>query len=47
MTDHLARAREFLAIAESDNSKREAYKMAAEEISAAAEPDAESEEEEA
>jgi hypothetical protein len=34
-SEHLARAKEFLAIAESDNSKREAYKMAAEEVAAA------------
>jgi hypothetical protein len=29
---HLARARDYLAIAESGDAKREAYKMAAEEI---------------
>lgn len=33
--DHLARAREFLAIAESENAKREAYRMAAIEVVAA------------
>jgi hypothetical protein len=33
--DHLQRAREFLAIAEKGDSKREAYKAAAEEVAAA------------
>jgi hypothetical protein len=33
-SEHLARARQFLAIAEAENSKREAYKMAADEIAA-------------
>jgi hypothetical protein len=36
---HLARAREYLAIAESDDSKRQAYIKAAEEIAAAKESD--------
>lgn len=34
LPDHLARAKEALAIAESDDSKREAYRIAAEEIAA-------------
>lgn len=39
MTDHLARAKEYIAIAESGDAKIEAYKSAAEEIRAAMDDD--------